>query len=444
MRSDGNTQASARVSTARRRQVSTSACNSQSQATSGQYCWGQSIPTDGTGYDQYGNLLKINSTKCSSLTLNVSVNGNNRVTNTGFSYDNTGNMLTDGVNTYTWEAHARLQSAAGVTYTYDGDGKRVMKSNGTLYWFGDGSAPLAETDSSGNVLNEYVFFGCRRSARRDSSGNVYYYFADHLRTARISTTSSGTVCYDADFYPFGGEMLGTNTCPHHYKFTGDERDSESGLDHTHYRKYASNVGRWLTPDAVAGGVGSGQTWNRSTYALNSPTTLTDPSGLMSQACYSDPACRIASNYGVGPLNPSGAYIPPNAYNQISFAPNSPCNDPWYAETHAECGPISIDIPINTQSGGGTCRGTVSNFPLPGSFDFCKDHGMYFMQMWSCDDGGDKGCCLIKQGAFESCCRGYGWTPYRLNNGRSFYTDCCSKTKKTSPTPGSKPQSCPGG
>jgi RHS repeat-associated protein len=188
----------------------------------------------------------------------------------------------DGTLTYTWDAHNRLQSAAGVTYTYDGDGQRVAKSNGTLYWYGPDGSPLAEIDPTGNTISEYIFLAGRRIARRDAGsalGVVYYYFGDHLGTARAVTTATGTVCYDADFYPFGAEMPVTNNCPHHYKFTGHERDTETGLDHTQHRKYASNLGRWLSPDPMAGGVGSLQSWNRYAYALNNPTTLTDPMGL---------------------------------------------------------------------------------------------------------------------------------------------------------------------
>ena len=31
---------------------------------------------------------------------------------------------------------------------YDGDGKRVQKDNGKLYWYGTGSDPLAESDQT--------------------------------------------------------------------------------------------------------------------------------------------------------------------------------------------------------------------------------------------------------------------------------------------------------
>jgi hypothetical protein len=32
----------------------------------------------------------------------------------------------------------RLLTAGGVTYTYDGDGRRIKKSSGKLYWYGEG------------------------------------------------------------------------------------------------------------------------------------------------------------------------------------------------------------------------------------------------------------------------------------------------------------------
>jgi len=72
-----------------------------------------------------------------------------------------------------------------VTYTYDGDGRRVKTSNGKLYWYGMGSDPLDESDLTGNMGDEFIFFGDKRIARRDSFDNVFYYFADHLGTLRV-------------------------------------------------------------------------------------------------------------------------------------------------------------------------------------------------------------------------------------------------------------------
>ena len=39
-----------------------------------------------------------------------------------------------------------------------------------------------------------------------------------------------------------------------HKFTGLERDSEGGLNHTWFRKYASQYGLWLSPDPLAGSI----------------------------------------------------------------------------------------------------------------------------------------------------------------------------------------------
>jgi hypothetical protein len=66
------------------------------------------------------------------------------------------NLTNDGSHPHTHDTENRLATAGGVTYTYEGDGKRV-KSNGTLYWTGPGWDPLLETDLSANATEEYVF-----------------------------------------------------------------------------------------------------------------------------------------------------------------------------------------------------------------------------------------------------------------------------------------------
>ena len=65
-----------------------------------------------------------------------------------------------------------------------------------------------------------------------------------------SGQNTATMCYDADFEPFGGEHAYTNSCSQNYKFTGKERDSESNLDNFGARYYASTTGRFMIPDAL--------------------------------------------------------------------------------------------------------------------------------------------------------------------------------------------------
>jgi RHS repeat-associated protein len=249
------------------------------KATSGSYAWGYQF-----GYDVLGNLWNASVTQGSAPSLNVGINVYNQIT--GYCYDFAGNLLQQGPcpqppYQYSYDAENRLYSTAGVSYTYDGDGKRVKKSSGTLYWHGTSGDPLVETDANGNILNEYAFFRGKRIARRDSGGNVYYYFADHLGTSRVITNATGSICYDDDYYPFGGEVVPpyTNTCSQNYKFTGKERDSESNLDNFGARYNSSSMGRFMSPDPMGGHPEDPQTLNRYAYVRNNPLSLTDPTGL---------------------------------------------------------------------------------------------------------------------------------------------------------------------
>src|SRR5438552_16390267 len=87
---------------------------------------------------------------------------------------------------------------------------------------------------------------------------------------------------ESDYYPYGGEIVITaDSTNNHYKFTGKERDSESGLDNFGKRYHASSLGRFMTPDPLlnSGQPWNLQTWNRYSYTLNNPLRYTDPLGL---------------------------------------------------------------------------------------------------------------------------------------------------------------------
>jgi RHS repeat-associated protein len=138
---------------------------------------------------------------------------------------------------------------------------------------------LSDTPGSG-AGNEYIYFAGRRIAWVDSGGTVRYYWGDHLGTTRIVTDASGNVCYDADYYPFQGERTPyVSACTPAYRFAGMKFDQESGDYYTLNRYYPANLGRWLSPDPLAGDVTNPQSLNRYAYVLNNPTTFIDPLGL---------------------------------------------------------------------------------------------------------------------------------------------------------------------
>jgi RHS repeat-associated protein len=252
----------------------------QTNSTTGTKCFGESFV-----YDAWGSLLTIGGATgysgCTQESLGVGANVKNQISTN--AYDAAGNMTTGG---YTYDAESHLLTAGGVTYTYDGDGKRVKKSNGKLYWYGMGADALDETDLAGNTnnstFNEYVFFNGKRVARRDSTNSVFFYFADHLGTSRVMVQAGQTTpCYDADFYPFGGERTPiTNTCPQNYKLTGKERD-ETGLDQMGARFYSSALGRFFSVDPLLvqkQKLLDPQQWNLYQYARGNPLRFADPTG----------------------------------------------------------------------------------------------------------------------------------------------------------------------
>ena len=210
--------------------------------------------------------------------------------------------MQNGSVNYTYDAENRLVwSSNGYEYIYDGDGSRVVKctsgtqnntcqtgSTGTLYWRYSGGDTIAENSLSGTNLEEYIFFGGRRVARRDVSTNiVHYYFPDHLGSASAVTSANGsTLEENLDYYPYGGlAPTSTDTVPQNYKFNGKERDAESGLDEFGARYYAPMIGRFMTPDwaarptAVPYAVfGDPQSLNLYGFVRNDPVSRADADG----------------------------------------------------------------------------------------------------------------------------------------------------------------------
>jgi hypothetical protein len=52
------------------------------------------------GFSYWTNLACITPTKCSAQTLSLSISNKNRISNSGFTYDNAGNLTADGVYSY--------------------------------------------------------------------------------------------------------------------------------------------------------------------------------------------------------------------------------------------------------------------------------------------------------------------------------------------------------
>jgi RHS repeat-associated protein len=115
-----------------------------------------------------------------------------------------------------------------------------------------------------------------------------FHHRDHLGSLRIVTDAGGWVVPGGrhDYYPFGMEMVPTNTFTgggSRKRFTGHERDEESGLDYMVGRYKAQSAANFLSVDPVLQverSSGSPQEWNRLAYVANDPVRATDPSGCV--------------------------------------------------------------------------------------------------------------------------------------------------------------------
>jgi RHS repeat-associated protein len=235
---------------------------------------------------------------CSTEGLSLSASLKNQLV--GLSYDAAGNVTNDGSgNSPTYDAENRIITDAGVTYSYDADGNRMEKSSGTFYWYGGGGAVLAESDLSGNINEEYIFFNGERIARVDRpSGTVHYYFSDQLGSASVIASASGSVQEQYFYYPYGGIQSTVGSDPNHYKFNGKERDAESGLDNFGARFDSSSLGRFMTPDWAAkpttvpyARFGDPQSLNLYSFVENSPINRIDADGHVTSADFRCPDQR---------------------------------------------------------------------------------------------------------------------------------------------------------
>src|SRR5437763_5166449 len=129
-------------------------------------------------------------------------------------YDSAGNLISiPGVAAYTFNAENQLVSAGGLTYGYDGDGKRVTNAPSSapaqpikIYSYGAGSTPVIETDGAGNFQYRYIFFNGMRVSREEDNESVDHYGLDALGNVRLVYGNNGSLDV-SDYYPVGGKAV---------------------------------------------------------------------------------------------------------------------------------------------------------------------------------------------------------------------------------------------
>lgn len=268
-------------------------------------------------YDKLGNMLELKHTNpdtAANFTRTFTVrNQNNQLSNYQqgnhthqLAYDSNGNLTKEATSRHYFWNHSdalhgfRVQADEAATptlearYLYDAGGERVKK----IVWYQGGKVTTTtyvggalehHTEGTSNHLIEkenntlhlmddqsrIVLFRIGDAFDdQDNSPTIQYQLGDHLGNVQVVAKSSGGAYSREEHYPYGGTSFGSYK-QKRYRFTGKERDEESGLHYHSARYYAPWLFKWISADPA--GMVDGV--NLYGYVRGNPTNRLDTNGM---------------------------------------------------------------------------------------------------------------------------------------------------------------------
>jgi RHS repeat-associated protein len=199
---------------------------------------------------------------------------------TALSYDDNGNLTSDGTRSYTWNERNQLAGISGAdtaSYSYDALGRRSTaaingQTTGTLY---DGWNPVQLQAGGVAVENRLVGLGLDTNFARTRSGVTESYLSDALGSTLELRNAAQNQTVEYTYDPYGNtasSVVSTNGI----KYTGREQDLED-LYYYRNRYYKPSVGQFISEDPI-GLIGGS---NLYVYVENNPANWIDPEGLAS-------------------------------------------------------------------------------------------------------------------------------------------------------------------
>ncbi len=308
------------------------------------------------GFDGFGNVWSAENFEATPLVANNSswyVGSTNRYLLNGLNggYDGAGNQTQLQVNDpqmvtdYDGEGRVlrRRNTQLGTTlfeYGYGGGGQRVRKLVGTVatrYVYG----------ADGELVAEYGATGTSGSASPE------YVLTDGLGSTRTKTNGVGLPLARFDYEPFGAEIVrnGSGGDRLRQRFTGKERDAETGLDYFGARYMSGAQGRFTSADKPFADQhpSDPQSWNLYSYVRNNPLKNRDPNGQVciwgiGNTCIETPAATAAQGSAAGTgaqlLNDGvrrGQYQ--QAASQLSGPGGSAARKALQSDTYGKLSPI---------------------------------------------------------------------------------------------------------
>ena len=153
--------------------------------------------------------------------------------------------------------------------------------------------------------------------RPDTTAELTYFFhPDHLGSASWITDLSGRPVQHLQYKPFGGDYIDQqdpNTeYSERFRFTGKERDAETGFDYFGARYYSSSLGIWLSVDPMSDKYPSLSPY---VYCADNPMRLVDPTGMIIDPSRLSESDKKAYNDKIKKLNSNKLFQV--IYNRLS-------------------------------------------------------------------------------------------------------------------------------
>ena len=240
--------------------------------------------TTGYSYDSNGNRTQQSGPNVTYTYATAS----NRLNSAAFevprtySYDNAGNLVGDGLYSYTYSDRGRLAQVRGnvsLHMFYNAIGQRVLKakaSGPTYYVYDEDGHTVGEYGQDSVPSVETVYLGDLPIAVL-APQHHFYIVSDHIRTPLVVTNENGEVVWDwRNHDPFGNGVPTASTDLPFYnqRFPGQMADVETGLFYNYFRDYDPRTGRYVQSDPI--GLKGGT--NTYAYVEGNPVSYVDPHG----------------------------------------------------------------------------------------------------------------------------------------------------------------------